>query len=657
MNKRSLISILMVIVLVFGTSVSAIPAKAGKKTTYSEWKDVRIAGYNSESVTLGLKKNGELYSWGENSNGSLNGHGEDAAYPRLLMTNIKTIEASCGHMAAIDKKGTLYMWGNSFHGALGEKSTGGRIRYPIKVMDNVKSVRCVEGMTAVITKTGDLYVFGDNYAGRLGINSKEEYVKTPTKVMSGVKSVVMTLEVTAALTKKGNLYTWGAYGYGTLGQGREVGSSSRPVKILSGISQISAGYRSMLAVTKKGKLYAWGGNGEDAQLCEGHQYIESIPHIMKTKGKVASAQYMGYDSIGYLTTTGDLYFTGAMARIGKNKTRKYVKALSNVASFAFDPRSSGNHTIGAVTKDGKLYTWGGNKDVGCLGNGTEKGDVEKPKKIMSGVSKVVFGSYLGAGAGAAIKKDGSLWLWGSGKSGRQANGSNDNKPTPHEVITLQEALFPKMEVESSGSIDRGLSVRIYPEGKGKASVEYRCNQNPLPRNLSAEELGDWFTSQGYDLSTLEIKKSIVDGVKYVDITASNNSGQYGTWTLELTKEVKSAGYARKGRGPYDGAIDVLEMIVNCFKESPDKEFDQLVIGDSEYVVILEDAAAKFGQVNDSGQELDSKTSWNLALSVCADQLKQKCMDKLTKGIPSEIKSAVEKIKEGFTGFITSLHKV
>lgn len=54
--------------------------------------------------------------------------------------------------------------------------------------------------------------------------------------------------------------------------------------------------------------------------------------------------------------------------------------------------------------------WGYNRRY-QLGDGTGK-DVKKPKKIMSDVRDI----SIGEGLAGAIKKDGSLWVWGYGYS-------------------------------------------------------------------------------------------------------------------------------------------------------------------------------------------------------------------------------------------------
>lgn len=69
-----------------------------------------------------------------------------------------------------------------------------------------------------------------------------------------------------------------------------------------------------------------------------------------------------------------------------------------------------------VDAEGVLWTWGRNR-YGELGNGSME-DSDRPVRIMSGVAAV----SVSDGVTAAVKKDGSLWMWGSNYHGQLGNG-------------------------------------------------------------------------------------------------------------------------------------------------------------------------------------------------------------------------------------------
>lgn len=79
--------------------------------------------------------------------------------------------------------------------------------------------------------------------------------------------------------------------------------------------------------------------------------------------------------------------------------------------------AAGENHSAAIKTDGSLWMWGGN-GYGQLGDGTE-GAKTTPVKIMDDVASVSLGGYHSA----AIKTDGSLWMWGRGKDGQLGTGS------------------------------------------------------------------------------------------------------------------------------------------------------------------------------------------------------------------------------------------
>ena len=84
-----------------------------------------------------------------------------------------------------------------------------------------------------------------------------------------------------------------------------------------------------------------------------------------------------------------------------------------------------NHTL-VVKKDRTLWAWGSNYG-GALGDGTEKDSVT-PVKILDDVTSVAAGTCHSL----AIKKDGSLWSWGQGLSG--FSGSKGYNLTPEMIL-------------------------------------------------------------------------------------------------------------------------------------------------------------------------------------------------------------------------------
>lgn len=86
--------------------------------------------------------------------------------------------------------------------------------------------------------------------------------------------------------------------------------------------------------------------------------------------------------------------------------------------------AAGENHSAAIKTDGSLWMWGAN-GYGQLGDGTNE-DKATPVKIMDGVASV----SLGAETTAAIKKDGSLWTWGNYECGVVGNEQVESRNTP-----------------------------------------------------------------------------------------------------------------------------------------------------------------------------------------------------------------------------------
>lgn len=98
--------------------------------------------------------------------------------------------------------------------------------------------------------------------------------------------------------------------------------------------------------------------------------------------------------------------------------------------------SSSRSHAGLIDENNSLWMWG-NNGSGQLGNGGVGNDTRYnepyqtvPIRVMEDVACVSCGSSVTA----AIKTDGSLWMWGNNNSYQQGNGSNARQYVPAKVM-------------------------------------------------------------------------------------------------------------------------------------------------------------------------------------------------------------------------------
>ena len=88
---------------------------------------------------------------------------------------------------------------------------------------------------------------------------------------------------------------------------------------------------------------------------------------------------------------------------------------------------AGSSSTFAVRKDGSLWAWGSNRS-GQLGVG-DTNERLSPAKVMDNVDNV----YTASGT-FAVKKDGSLWAWGYNGSGCLGVGDTNDRHSPAKVM-------------------------------------------------------------------------------------------------------------------------------------------------------------------------------------------------------------------------------
>lgn len=140
------------------------------------------------------------------------------------------------------------------------------------------------------------------------------------------------------------------------------------------------------------------------------------------------------DKNGTLWAWGNMN-TGILGTGPVNEETGPRKVMDHVRSFEFLGGS-----FAAIKTDDSLWMWGTDTVNGVMGNSKEYAPGERqdtPIKIMDDVLAVSFG----AGHVAAIKKDHSLWTWGYNGSGQIGNGicgwvepENSSQATPVKVM-------------------------------------------------------------------------------------------------------------------------------------------------------------------------------------------------------------------------------
>ncbi|XP_076666112.1 HECT and RLD domain containing E3 ubiquitin ligase 4 isoform X2 [Andrena cerasifolii] len=231
--------------------------------------------------TLVVNVWGQLFSWGSNTEGQLGFNSKDGieSSPRMvkaLGTSI-VIQVACGmnHALALTNNGELYSWGSNSEGQLG---LGSDIKNEMKpkvvnlAATPIAFIACGGSHSIAISKSdicaGTVFGWGKNTFGQLGLNdTQNRNLPCQLQTLENAKVCYAACgeEFSVFLTVDGGVFTCGAGMYGQLGHGSNTNEIlPRQVMELMGstVTQISCGKRHTLAlVPSRGRIYAWGLGG------------------------------------------------------------------------------------------------------------------------------------------------------------------------------------------------------------------------------------------------------------------------------------------------------------------------------------------------------------------------------------------------------------
>jgi alpha-tubulin suppressor-like RCC1 family protein len=365
-----------------------------------------VSSAASNSVT---PLNLELYAWGNNGSGRL-GLNDTANRSSPVQVGALTdwLQISSGGDASTATKtdGTLWSWGAGGNGQLGLNDTANRSS-PVQVGALTAWYQVAGGQFhSIATKSdGTLWSFGGNNQGQLGdgtVVARSSPVQVGT--LTNWNNIAAGQTFGVAVKKDGTMWSWGKNNYGQLGIGiadaySDSAYRSSPVQIgaLTDWANVAAGNQHCVAVKTNGTLWSWGFNSS-GQLGQGNTDRRSSP-----------------------------------VQIGSLTDWRSVTA-------------GGNFSI-AVKMNGTLWSWGQNQ-YGQLGQNNTSYYRSSPVQI--GALTTWASSEAGNGHAAAVKADGTMWVWGRNNSGQLGLSDTANRSSPVQVgalITWQR--LPKMSQSQS----------------------------------------------------------------------------------------------------------------------------------------------------------------------------------------------------------------
>ncbi|MCB9663217.1 MAG: hypothetical protein H6732_03825 [Alphaproteobacteria bacterium] len=401
---------------------------------------------------LGLKPDGTVLAWGDNTNGML-GDGTHDARPAAgpvcapgatdctgsPLTDQAAVAAGLLHSLSLGRDGRVWAWGDNIAGQLGDGTLDERLT-PVPVCDVGASDCAADPLTGVVAVAagaafslalrddGTVLAWGANDDHQLG-DGTTEVRRTPVEVcgpgpdvgpctgaLDGVVAIAAGRIFSLALREDGRVWSWGSNAAGQLGRGvGELDERAHPVLVcgvdevvpcdmgLQDVLVVDAGSTHTFAVRQDGLAFGWGRNGE-GELATGH----------------------GETTCGILpacVTSPVVVCSTAIAAC----TDPFRDLAQVEAGLDFSV---------ALRQDGTVWSFGANQES-QLGDGTFNRrrapvqvcgpDAARPcTAFLDDVAGIAVGAYHTV----ALRQDGTVWGWGDNPFAVDPDQLPNTNPVP-----------------------------------------------------------------------------------------------------------------------------------------------------------------------------------------------------------------------------------
>lgn len=390
-------------------STHASTADMSKKLKEDVAKDVSNRIACSDGNSLYIKPDGTVWAWGMNNKAQIGNGTTTDRNTHTLPTQLKDltdcIAVSIGtesfawavHSLALKKDGTVWAWGNNKNGQLGDGTNVSKLN-PIQLHDlsGVIAISSGQKFSLALTNDGIVWAWGENGYGQLGNGTKTDS-NIPVKInnLDGIVAIGAGDWSAYALRNDGSIWVWGANMFGQLGDNTK-NSSKTPIQLtnINDVCDISIGGNFALALKKDGTVWAWGLNFW-GQLGDGTKSNKNYPSKINGLNKMKTIKAGACHALA-IDENNSVWAWGANfgGQLGDSSISwhqaydDYLAKHGTLATFASPGIISGGRAITSIV----------------------------PVRVVN------FTNAIGVAAGRnhsmAIKKDGSLWVWGDNGEGQ-----------------------------------------------------------------------------------------------------------------------------------------------------------------------------------------------------------------------------------------------
>ncbi|TSJ86187.1 hypothetical protein FPK29_00270 [Bifidobacterium polysaccharolyticum] len=495
-----------------GRSSSTTPANQPGKVTMPAGvrQFTQISAGYTHSLALG--SDGNLYSWGNNTSSQL-GRTPTSTMPAnqpgkvTMPTGVKQftqISAGNGYSLAMGSDGNLYSWGDNTNGQLGRNpsaakdGTPGKVAMPAGItITQASAPNMINGyFSLALGSDGNLYSWGDNSASQLGRDTSGKFDSNPGMVdfpekpkPTGVKfggtagtSLTDNKDGTWSVStpphaggKTDVTINWNMNGQQpdahltyTYINPYTVTFDSAGGKPTPGQQRITEGRqatRPTSSPSKDGFLFdGWFLKDAEGKSDVAYDFSQPV-----TADITLVAHWSPADTGGWsISPDKGNVLGGQQATITPPKLGRGIR-FNQISAGGYEIGMASGFSVG-VASDGNAYAWGSNQ-YGQLGQGSTSSRRQKtPVRVPLPAGVDSNFTYTQAVAGGyhvlAVGSDGIVYSWGANNRGQLGDNTTSDRSKPQPVKGADGQPFKAVQV-SAGAYDSAaidLQGRVYTWG-------------------------------------------------------------------------------------------------------------------------------------------------------------------------------------------------